>query len=767
MLLLAALQAGLVFLGSSRGVRLLAAPDPVANLDSLAAETQLGADGSLSLAATKPQTIARLGGFAPAAGQRHLIHVRANAGLPFDIQMIDTAENRATRTWQIPARGETGTHLLAIEPWALAPANRLEIRNPSPDDLTVYALDVLRLRPAHAALTRSAVPLALALLAMYGWRHRRALAAYLGAGARPAALDGVTCGLFFLLCLHVFLDAPVNQVLDSKWSTVVSHQLLRHGDVSLPDDFAPALSDPLPYQLQSVSDRFYHFYPDAVALLNAPLVAVFEWLGLSPIGANGLFLRHHELAILVFAAALQAAALCALLLLLGRLYLPPLPTLTLTGLFAFGTQIFSSVSRAYWTHAWGGILLVAALYLLLAPATRDRRWAYVAAATCLSWSFFCRPPIAVAILAVTVYLAVSRRRHLVAFAGTGAVWAALFAAYSLHNFGEPIPPYFLTKHLETGVLGAETLRRSYFTAVVGNLVSASRGLFVFVPFLLLPPWLTLRHWGRLPDRALALTGLLVCVAHWQLLSANKWWWGGQSYGPRLFSDVLVWFFLLAAMALPHEARLLRRQPRGVVAAKGAVALLLAAMALFINIRGANSRATFTWNGSSYFDWSDPQFLAGLLPRPEPPTLAERLLALREEPDSIARAALLTAILRDENVPKRTIETGRSWAAFVTWDAWTYGDAPAAVIVFNDGSETLAPRLGLATWADASVYPITVAIEDGVQTTSHVLSSRGRVEVELSPIPPGWRRLYLVWSDRAWTPGESDPRDLGVKLLAPR
>ena len=94
-------------------------------------------------------------------------------------------------------------------------------------------------------------------------------------------------------------------------------------------------------------------------------------------------------------------------------------------------------------------------------------------------------------------------------------------AYSLAVFGQPIPPYFLTRHLETGVLGVQTLRASYPTALGGTLFSPSRGLFIYVPFLVPILFLTGRHWARLPDKALAATALAVCFAHWQLLSASK------------------------------------------------------------------------------------------------------------------------------------------------------------------------------------------------------------------------------------------------------
>ena len=78
---------------------------------------------------------------------------------------------------------------------------------------------------------------------------------------------------------------------------------------------------------------------------------------------------------------------------------------------------------------------------------------------------------------------------------------------------------------------------------------------------------------------------------------------------------------------------------------------------------------------------------------------------------------------------------------------------------------MSPRLALATWAPPEIYPITVTVEDGVASRSHVLTTSGVREVELTPIRAGSARLYFVLSDKAWTPRGNDERELGVQLRA--
>jgi hypothetical protein len=140
----------------------------------------------------------------------------------------------------------------------------------------------------------------------------------------------------------------------------------------------------------------------------------------------------------------------------------------------------------------------------------------------------------------------------------------------------------------------------------------------------------------LPHRRLAVLAIAVSCAHMLILGGDAKWWGGWSYGPRLSTDLIPWFVLLAILSLrsfrddivrasigegPGKARL-RRRDRALVA----LASVLLVLGVAINARGALSKKTERWNGSlngspnidahpeRVWDWRAPQFLAGLIPR---------------------------------------------------------------------------------------------------------------------------------------------------------
>ena len=372
------------------------------------------------------------------------------------------------------------------------------------------------------------------------------------------------------------------------------------------------------YQLQEVDGRVYHLYPAAPAVLNVPLVAVCEWLGVSVYDEDGEFDHGAEIFVLRVGAALVTAATVALLFLMARWFLSRGWALTLTLVFAFGTPLFSTASRPYWNHTWAVFFLSLGLYCLLAPQTRRRLLRDACGATALSWAFFCRPTLAISVLAATALVVATRRRRLLPLALVGGGWAALYVGFSVVVFGKPLPTYFNTPQASSGRLEVERLLGFHLEGALGSLFSPARGLFFFTPILLLILLVLAWAWRVLdrPRRRLALAGLAVLVAHWHTVSSFDFWWGGASFGPRYFTDVLPWFLLLGAVATAATRARAAAGARVAARSWAAAALLLAAASLFVHSRGANNRLMVRHWG--LWNWRYPPFMMGLVPYPGTP-----------------------------------------------------------------------------------------------------------------------------------------------------
>lgn len=425
--------------------------------------------------------------------------------------------------------------------------------------------------------------------------------------------------ILFLTTLTVFILSPVAQVSDSRYTALLSEALIHHGTAMLDTYSVPQPRNPGQggvraeanlYQLAYGRGGITYYFPHGSSILSIPLVAALNAGGISAATpANKLNLYGEVMVERVVASILMAILVCVffhtatLMLPLGWSAIVALGA-------ALGSQIWSTATRGLWSHTWETLLLGLVVDSILQSAHRGTRIHPVWLATILAWSYFVRPTGAVPIAAVTIYVFWNYRESIIEYAITGAIWFAAFVAYSSWVFGTMMPPYYFASRLEF---------QNFGTAILGGLISPSRGLFVYVPTTLFVIYLVARYWGRLKYRALAILAIVIIAIHVVATSGYYIWWGGYCYGPRLLTETIPWFVMLAVMGLDA----LRRASDAIVVRREiAAGIFLLAIAVALNARGACSISAMDWNDTVtahhpewIFDWRYPQFLAGLI---EPP-----------------------------------------------------------------------------------------------------------------------------------------------------
>jgi hypothetical protein len=281
-------------------------------------------------------------------------------------------------------------------------------------------------------------------------------------------------------------------------------------------------------------------------------------------------------------------------------------------LSVFATPAWSSASRALWQH--GPSMLLLALALLIQRRDGPLFWVGLL----LGFAYVVRPTNLVPLAAAALWALLSRPRRMPAFLAGAAVVLVPFMIANLSTYAHPLPPYY-----RPGFYGANAFKGE---ALAGHLVSPGRGLFVYSPlFLLSFAGAALKARSRsLTLLDLSLAGCV--VAHWIVLSTtNANWWGGGSYGPRLFTDVVPYlmYFLIPVFAWVESARGARR------VAVAAVVAVTSLISVAVHAQGALNKSTGIWNGypnnidqdpERVWDWRRPQFLAGItfVPAPLPP-----------------------------------------------------------------------------------------------------------------------------------------------------
>jgi hypothetical protein len=464
---------------------------------------------------------------------------------------------------------------------------------------------------------------------------------------------------------------------------LLSQSLLDHGSFTLehyaiprlpPLQQAGWLSNGNLYQLELVNNHVYYFFPPGSSILSLPYVALMHAFGLSVVNADGTHNLFGELMIQTSLAALLMAGLATGFLLMSALLLPLGWSVLIALGGAFGTQIWSTASRGLWADTWGIVLLGVAVFILLAHEAGKGPIRPIVFASLLSWMYFVRPTASVHILAITIYLLLFHRRGFLWYAITGATWCMLFVAYSWSHYGQLLPTYYLASRLTFN---------TFWTALAGNLVSPSRGLFMYVPVLLFVVYLLMRYWRELPFPRLVVLSVSVIAGHLVVHSMFSPWYGGGCYGPRYSTGLVPWFALLGILGIKamlrwHERHAvhgasLYRSPQLILGA------LLLALSVWIHARGALAHETLEWNlnpghvderPERIWDWRQPQFLAGWVstPLPEEFPLAETVIDMM------------------------TLESNqyvlRGWDQCEPPNRWTYGKQAIIVFALKEVSDTV-------------------------------------------------------------------------------
>lgn len=435
----------------------------------------------------------------------------------------------------------------------------------------------------------------------------------------------------FSFTLIVMAFSQVRQVTDSNYSMLVSQSLIEHGSFKLDAYALPRLepmnrgyymSDGVIYQLELANNHIYYHLPPGSSVLSVPYVALMKLVGIKATNPDGTYSPSGEAKIEASLAGLLMAMLAVIFFYSARTVLPNAWSVVIALGATFGTQSWSTASRAMWTDTWGIVLLGVVVLMLLAQETGKRRLNPIWLASLLAWTYFVRPTNAVHIIAITVYLLSYHRKLFTAYAVTGMVWFAGFIAYSWHNYHRLLPSYYQSNRLNFSV---------FWTALAGNLVSPARGLLVYVPVLFFVGYLLARYWRHVQYQRLVVLSLAITLGHLVAVSGFPHWWGGHSFGPRFMTGLLPWLVLLAILGIEAMLRWRQEQqgttrPAALWRTQLIAGGVLLFISMFINARGAMSHSTWLWNTrpigvderpARLWDWREPQFLAGWVPSPMP------------------------------------------------------------------------------------------------------------------------------------------------------
>jgi hypothetical protein len=431
-----------------------------------------------------------------------------------------------------------------------------------------------------------------------------------------AVTDRRVALLMFAGLMVVYTSSRVRVQTDSIWTIPTAASIALRHDTNL-DEYQPAFAR-VSHGVRPVGAHFYYDYPLGAVLIAVPVVFLTDLvaeagraLGLG-LGLKRWYASLHATADadpgfwnrteqLIASPLVGIAAL--LVFFTARRFVSQRGALGVALLFGLGTSAYSTASRVLWQHAPSVALIAWAVWLLTRPGGQTVR----SAALCglaVALCYVCRPTNALTVAGVTIYFALRERRCLVPYLAAAACVAGPFCAYNLSTYGTLLSPYY-TNALFIG--------DNVALAALGQLVSPSRGLLVFSPFLVFSG---IGFAAKARARSLTAIDVLfavLIVVHWAVISTWAIWWAGHCVGPRFFTDVLPYLMWFAAKPIASVADA-PRQRRALTATLAVTGLL----SIAIHTAGAMSPRVHGWNDgppdnvdrmpSRVWDWKDPQVL---------------------------------------------------------------------------------------------------------------------------------------------------------------
>ena len=496
------------------------------------------------------------------------------------------------------------------------------------------------------------------------------------------------------------------------------------------------------------------YYPNSlgVPILSVPAVWLANRMGLDMLDQRAEFATQNLL------SALSCALLFVLLFRLCRMYLGGTASLTIAVVSMLGTSLMSTGATGLWNSDYSLVFVsLTLLHLVRRQHSGVSHSSILYLGALLAVGFLCRPSTAMFGLAVLVYLLGEPDRRIVL--GAAVALLAVGLAVAVPSL---VPLPWMAGHYSPGRL---RFVNPLGVGLYGVLLSPSRGLFVFSPFLGVVAVGAVRYVGSLcRDRIFWLCTVWIAL-HTLAVAINQGkWWGGHSFGPRMLVDVIPAFVVLTCLVWRQVER---SEPLKVRRLAMAAYLPLAVIAVGVHTgQGLFNPATRLWNLSPdidrdpglALDWRYPQFMA-----------SERLLEARwdeyERREVEDRRRRLGSYAFGTPIPFDSAEV-----IFVHWYGpedgwrWTRGDGASVLLRLQQVDPS---RLHLLEILAGSMGTQRVAVHvNGVPVSGF----------DLTEFDPAWRLVAVpgnllrsgaenTLELRVSNPSSAvnDPRRLGVSL----
>ena len=414
--------------------------------------------------------------------------------------------------------------------------------------------------------------------------------------------------LLIITTFAITYYSPIDRTLSDSFGTFLTSQaILEHGTIKL-DAYSEVLPDYGYRIFQAENNHYYYLFPLGTPILTTPFVWLANLRGEDMARLTSPYQNKSQSDLQKLLSAITTTISCILIYVFCRCYLNYAYSFLLTVAFVFGSSIVSTMGTALWSINLEMVFILSALVILACEdqkKTKDLK--PILLGLLLFLAYFCRPTAALFILTTFAYVFLKNRRAFIKMAVTSTFLFGLLVLFSMVEFNAFLPYYYKVGRLDNPIS---------ISAVYGSLLSPSRGLFVFSPYLLLPFIGLILYGKQLYKEAFAWFGAIWFALYVMVISSRfDKWWGGWSFGPRLLTDALPALFIITVLVWKKALTNPPKWQREILAISFVV---LAISGIFINTKqGLYNHSPAIWNRATDIDnapqyvsnWKYPQFLA--------------------------------------------------------------------------------------------------------------------------------------------------------------
>lgn len=421
--------------------------------------------------------------------------------------------------------------------------------------------------------------------------------------------------MLFLFVFSVYFSKAVYWPYDSRWSLYTAMSMIYEHNTDL-DEYLSYFDGSGKWELETHSGHFYSPYPLGASIMAMPFLLTADLVFRRLLAAGGTtggtdkfefdkyFRGKYPTGLEFGIACFYMSMTVVLMYWLIRMFLNVPRSLLLSIVFAFGTAAWPTASRALWQHGPSMLMLVLTLFLLLKAKTKPALVQYTGLT--LACSYVIRPTNSLSVILLTIYVFWEYRQYFLRFMFWAAMVAVPFLWHNWNVYHSLFSPYYRSQFGFSWP--------ALWEGLAGNMISPARGLLVFSPIFVFSAIGVIIKTRSGRSGKLDWFIISIIFLHWAVISIWPCWWGADSFGYRLFSDMVPYLIYLMIPFFSNE-----KAGAGKTILWSAFGILLVA-SVIINGNGAMREHGRYWNfvpdnisqnTKRLWDWKKPQFLSGI------------------------------------------------------------------------------------------------------------------------------------------------------------